>query len=122
MEEGVVAVLRRPWPHSTTLGRIVDISTDGLAFTYVGDEQSLNVSSQLEIMPGDCSSRLREMPFEIISDSQTAPKADFTCLEMRRCSMQFGKLTPTQKRQLDGFIENHSTGELPIESLAHPEF
>jgi hypothetical protein len=117
MEEGVVAVLRRPWPHSSTLGRIVDISTDGLAFTYVGDQQSLSVSSQLEIMRGDCSSRLKEMPFEIISDFQTAAKADFTCLEMRRCSMQFGKLTPAQKRQLHSFIENHSTGELQLNSL-----
>ena len=117
MKEGVAAVLRRPWPHSTTLGRIVDISTDGLAFTYVGGEQSLNVSSQLEIIWGDCSSRLKKMPFEIISDSQTAPKADFTCLEMRRCSMQFGKLTPTQRRQLTNFIENHSTGYMNLTPL-----
>jgi hypothetical protein len=111
-EDGAAAVFRRPWPHSTRLGQIIDISKGGLAFRYIAGEEQSHGPSELEILWGDCSVRLDKMPFETISDFKTATEAPLNSIEMMRSSVQFGELTSEQMSQLEYFIRNHTTGEV----------
>jgi len=112
VEDGALAVLRRPWPHPTTLGQIIDISMGGLAFRYIAGEERSHEPSELEILWGDCSFRLDKIPFETISDFKTANEAPFSSIEMRRNGVQFGELRPEQMSQLEYFIQNHAIGEV----------
>ncbi len=112
-EDGAFAVLRRPWPHRTTLGRIEDISMYGLAFGYVAGEEPTHKSAELEIQWNDCSFRLKKVPSKTVSDFKAATRGRFSSLEMRRCSMQFRKLTPHQKSKLEYFIQNYTTLHRP---------
>jgi hypothetical protein len=111
-EDGAAAVFRRPWPRSTRLGQIIDISKGGLAFRYIAGEEQSHGSSELEILWGDCSVRLDKMPFGTISDFETATEVPLNSIEMRRSSVQFGELTSEQMSQLEYFIRNHTTGEV----------
>ena len=108
-DDGAFAVLRRPWPHPTTLGRIEDINMYGVAFDYTAGEEPPHRSAELEILWNDCSFRLKKVPSKTVSDSVTAIRGRFSSLEMRRRSMRFRKLTPYQKSQLQYFINNYTT-------------
>ena len=111
-EDGAFAVLRRPWPHPTTLGRIEDISMYGVAFDYAAGEEPPHRSAELEILWNDCSFSLKKVPSKTISDSVTAIRGRFGSLEMRRRSMRFRKLTPYQKSKLEYFIQNYTKGKM----------
>ena len=111
--DGAFAVLRRPWPHPTTLGRIEDINMYGLAFDYTAGEEPPHKSAELEILWNDCSFRLKQVPSKTISDSETATRGCSSSLEMRRRSMQFRKLTPYQKSKLEYFIQHYTTFHQP---------
>ena len=56
-----------PWPHSTKVGQIIDMSMHGLAFSYIADEGQSNSSFELGIFLADNSFHLRQIPFETIS-------------------------------------------------------
>ena len=111
-ETGAVAVFRRPWPDSSKLGQIIDISMDGLAFRYTADRERLHGSYQLEIVWGDCSVRCENIPFKDISDLNTRNEAPLDSVELRRGRVQFGELGPDQISKLEYFIQNHTIGEV----------
>ena len=109
-ENGATAVFRRPWPRSSTLGQIIDISMGGLAFRYIADMVRSRGSYELEIVWGDCSCRLDKIPFQTISDCEIDRKPSLN-LVTRRCAMQFMDLTDKQKSDLRYFIQNHTIAD-----------
>ena len=112
-EDGAFAVLRRPWPHPTTLGRIEDINMYGLAFDYTAGQEPPHKSAELEILWNDCSFRLKKVPSKTVSDFKAVTQSRLSSLEIRRCSMRFRKLTPHQKSKLEYFIQNYTTLHRP---------
>ena len=112
VQDTAFVVLRTPWPHSTKVGQIIDISRQGLAFRYIADQGRSNGSSQLEIVSADHSFYLDKVPFKTISDSQTDNDVPFSSIEMRRSTVQFGELTPKQISHLEYFIWNYTTSEV----------
>lgn len=117
-EDGALAVLRRSWPHPTTLGQIIDISMGGLAFRCIADEERSDWSSELSIMLTDSSFYLPRLPIEPVSDFETA-KMPSGCVKPGRCSVQFKELTDKQGSQLKYFIRNHTTGEAWVNDSAY---
>jgi hypothetical protein len=111
VRETAFVVLKAPWPHSTKVGQIIDISMHGLAFRYIADEGRSNGSSELEILSADHSFYLDRVPFKTISDFKTDNDVPFSSIEMRRSGVQFGDLTPSQSSQLEHFIWNYTTSE-----------
>ena len=111
-KDGAFAVLRRPWPNPTTLGRIIDINVHGVAFSCVAPRERLRAWDDLEILWNDCSFRLRNLRARVVSDSRASSEDRFKSLEMRRLSMRFSNLTNSQISQLELFIENYSTDKV----------
>jgi len=110
VQNGAFAVLGAPpWPHSTKVGQIIDMSMGGLAFSYIAEQEPSNGSFELGIFLADNSFHLRKIAFETISDLETngVPCSSIT---MRRSGVQFGELTPNQISQLKYFIRNHTIG------------
>ena len=85
--------------------QIIDISRNGLAFSYRGSEGWGDDLLEL-ILQDDENFYLDKIPIRIISDSPLDESSQY----LRRCGVQFGELTPNQKAQLDYFIQKHLVG------------
>jgi len=110
VEDGALAVLKPPWPHSTRLGQIIDISRGGLAFRCIASEERSNGSCELSIIFADHGFYLNKLPINTISDFETA-KMPFASMTPRRRSVQFEELTHDQMSKLEYFIQKHTIGE-----------
>ena len=113
-KQGAFAVVRRPWPASTILGRMVDISRSGLSFCYVAGEEGLPELCDLEILWNDCRFRLADIQGKTVSDCETPVDGNFHSVQMRRGSMQFGNLSLHQRSQIEHFIQNYTARLSPL--------
>lgn len=91
-------------------GKSIDVSMGGIAFRYIADKVRSRGSYELEIVWGDCSSRLDHIRFKTVSDCEIDSEASLN-FATRRCGMQFADLTDKQKSDLRYFIQNHTTAD-----------
>lgn len=111
VHRGRLAVLTPRWPHSTTVGDILDIGTGGLAFRYVADEVASNGSCELTLACTKPLFFLCKLPIRAVSDLAMTKTASGSMVP-RRLGLQFGELTHDQMSQLDSFIGNHTTAQV----------
>ncbi|UCD86765.1 MAG: PilZ domain-containing protein [Desulfobacterales bacterium] len=100
-------------PDSTKLGRLIDISMGGLAFSHVARTRPPDELFELDLFLVEGDFYLDKVPYEIISDFKTYDN-HFGSITMRRCGVQFGSLTQSQISELEYFIQNHTTGEVQV--------
>ena len=106
-------------PNDTILGQILDISMGGLAFRYL-DSKKPTDCSYLNIFLTERDFCLGNVPIKSVSDYEIdntvvckiADGVPLSYRAMKRSSVQFGELTYHQRYQIEGFIQNHTTGEL----------
>jgi hypothetical protein len=91
------------------LGRINDISMDGLLFRYVDSKIQSIESPVLDILLADCGFYLESVSFNTISDTEIAEDYPIDSVKMKQLRMQFRKLTPNQKYKLEYLIQNHGS-------------
>ena len=100
--DGSVAVVK--YKFSSKFGMINDISRRGLAFHYlVTDFELEEDATELCELIGPC---------KIIKDNYIPPEYSFCLGLMRKCSVQFGEMTPDQKLRLEYFIQNFTEGSI----------
>ena len=97
-----------PSYHSRKLWQIMDISKGGLAFQYVPNGDRIYDSSELDIAYSSGSFYLEKVPFKAVSDLEVKNGIRWSSLKVRRCGVQFGKLTHNQESLLEDFIQNHA--------------
>jgi len=97
-------------PDSTKLGRIIDISMRGLAFSHVGRAKPPGQFFELDIFLIDTDLYIDKIPFETISDFTTLENS-FSSITLRRCGVEFGVLTHDQIAQLERFVEHHTIAD-----------
>ena len=95
---------------STNLGQIINISKDGLAFSYIGKEEQIIGWYKGDIFLSSKRFYLKEIPFNAISDFYIDTKTPYSRVLMKQCRGQFGELTNQQRSRLDHFIANHTIG------------
>ena len=95
-------------PEPVKLVPILDIAMDGIGVYVNNEERWLKAATKIEIMVADCSFYMENIPFESIDDSKMFPADASNLLDGRRCSLKFGKLTPSQKSELKYFIRNYT--------------
>ena len=106
---GVFAVLG---PNSTKVGRVIDISLSGLAFRHVDKEEPLSGLHELDVFMIDGDFHVNKIPFEAVSDYEIVDKGPSALMRLRQSGLRFGALTPSQRSQLEYFIQNHTLDEL----------
>jgi c-di-GMP-binding flagellar brake protein YcgR len=92
-------------------GRLIDISMGGLTFDWVTSQVLPVQATKLDICQTGCSFSLCDLPCVSIWELSIYEKHP-TSLHRKRCGVEFGELTESQKAHLGDFIQNHTTGEV----------
>jgi hypothetical protein len=108
VREDTVVIFRSP---DAGMGRLIDISVDGLTFDWVTSEVLPIEATKLDICRPDSLFILYNLSCQSIWELSIYEERP-TSLHRKRCGVQFGELTRDQKSQLEHFIQNHTTGEV----------
>ena len=93
--------------HSNKLGRVVDISMDGLSFSHVERDGTPRKLRDLDIFLIDRDFYLEKVPLE--SDSVVKSyQPSFSSIYLGRYTVQFGELTRRQRSKIEYLIRNHT--------------
>lgn len=87
---------------------IIDISLKGLAFQYTDRNMWTPNFNALSISRIADEVKIDKVPYKAVSDFPISNVAN--SIFLRRCSVKFLGLAPTQKSQLNHFIQNHTIG------------
>ena len=96
------------------VGKIRNISLDGLVFEYVIEMEFLDIPQRVDIFLAGNRFHMSRIPCRKIYDrpvhltESSGPHA--RPLIAKRCGLQFGKLSDTQERELASFIRTHAVG------------
>ena len=97
---------------------IVDISVDGMAVQYSSLEKWPHEATELEIMVSDCTFYMEKVPFKTMATAETPSSETPADRSMIRYGLQFGKLSPSQRAQIEHFIRRY-TGNGLARKIAH---
>jgi len=92
--------------HAPKIAEIIDISTEGVAFSYVGSAETVNQKHYLEMILPDSTRFMEKLPCKTISDCQIDSGMD-EGLGTRRSSVQFSDLTDDQRAKIACFINDY---------------
>lgn len=106
---GAVAI---PKPEHITQGQIIDISKGGLSFFCNEGKDLTKEFAKLAISMSTELFYLDEIPCKIVSHSATNAALKKTSKKMTRISLQFRELTQNQTKQLEYFLQNHTTNSI----------
>ena len=104
IEHGAFVILPS---HDRKVGRIVNISPDGLAFTYHTSSEGSVMPTELDIFVAGSPIHMYTIPCRIISDFEIDSDIHRSMIE-RRCGVQFGTLNKGQIFQLN-YLMQHNT-------------
>jgi hypothetical protein len=89
-------------PQWNVSGEILDISSNGLSFCYLGEEPLSNASVTGKLFDND-TFHLDGIVLKTVSDYRIASSS----ITMRRRSIQFCDLKPAQVEQIEEFIKDN---------------
>ena len=90
--------------------RFIDNDRSGQAFLYHDDRLKLKDFSNFDIFLVDSGIYLDRIPCKIVSDFELEELDSPNSFSMRRCSIQFDDLAPSQISDLEYFILNCTLG------------
>lgn len=103
--EGAYAVVK-DGEHLTT--RILDISAGGVSLLYSSDSARPRESSVIDLLFAFTRFRIKDFPFEAISDTEVPDQIPSTPGPLRRLGGKFGDLSENQVSELNFFIRNYT--------------
>ena len=95
------------WSNPTLVGQIIDISKNGVSFSYI-DGTPLENGTELGLLYTQDAFYMEKTPFQRISDTAISGHPKST-IKMRRMSGKFLKLSDSQQKDLELFIANHAS-------------
>ena len=95
------------WKQEKTKFAVIDVSMGGLRAQYVGPDMHLYEKNILSIETDDGNIKIEDIPFKVITDYKFTRLPDNSYL--RRCGIQFGKLSEYHKQQLVKLIAEYSS-------------
>jgi hypothetical protein len=90
------------------VGKVLDISINGLAFSYIIEDTPVVKAFQVDIFQSENGFYLSNIPCRIIYDiPYSNPRYDLF-IHPRRCGLCFGKLSKKQEDELIYFLKRYS--------------
>ena len=106
-QDNCYAVLRGNY---SKVGRICDISLNGLSFRYLGEEKEDKDCSHIDIFLVKNGFYLHSMPCKIIYEIEDESFGKGFITRMLRSGVQFLEATKSQSEQLDHFMQTYTIG------------
>ncbi|NLI80410.1 MAG: PilZ domain-containing protein [Deltaproteobacteria bacterium] len=108
---GALASFFPPSPDfALVIGRLIDISSAGLALQYFAKERPAHVANKLEIFGVyQPLMHVEGIPGRIVYDFEVKSNTR-SSLKERRCGVAFGPLTRSKRLQVERFIEQYALG------------
>jgi hypothetical protein len=103
--EGAIVALK---PKSNILGQMIDIGMGGLSFQYIESQEPPGYSNELVILVASQRFFLDKVPFKTVSDIEIENNISFSSIQMRRCSVEFMRLSLEQAASIQDFIIKHT--------------
>lgn len=94
--------------HSNKLGRVVEISRDGISFSHVERDRQPRKLRDLDVFLIDRDFYLENVPVEANSVVKTY-QPSFSSIYLGRYTLRFGELTRKQRSKIEYLIRNHTT-------------
>jgi c-di-GMP-binding flagellar brake protein YcgR len=94
-----VAADRKYW-------KMLDVSRGGMSFRYIPSIDLRGVN-EIDILTQDLDFALEGIPFKVISDCEFV-ESPASFIELRRCGVEFGKLTHLQEAIIIEFIQRYA--------------
>ena len=96
------------------LGQVLDISLEGCAVKYIGEDLNISSDKYLDILMkktnnGGC--HLEKLPINIVWENSPDFSA-FSTITVKKVGIEFRDLTVAQQQQLHNFIENYGVPEV----------
>ncbi len=93
------------------LGRVVDMSESGLSFHYVSysgdDKELMSGAFDLEVFEAASSQYFKGVECKIVYNSEVTRQSGLTdTYHLRRCGVEFGRLSEDQSEQLEYLISH----------------
>jgi hypothetical protein len=104
IEHGAFVIVQS---HDRKVGRIVDISPEGLAFIYHTSGEGSVMATQLDIFVAGSPIHMYTIPYRIVSDFEIDSDIHRSMIK-RRCGVQLGTLRPDQIFQLNYLMEHNT--------------
>jgi c-di-GMP-binding flagellar brake protein YcgR len=93
------------------VGKIYDISLNGLAFRYLAEKMSNENISHVDIFLTNNGFHLSDLPCTIVYDEKE-PISNSNVVSPYRCGLKFEKMNEEQQNKLEFFLNNHTTGKV----------
>ncbi|MBC8317840.1 MAG: PilZ domain-containing protein [Desulfobulbaceae bacterium] len=103
------AVLRPP---VNKIGKVIDISLTGLAFSYFSANGEVLNSSRIDILT-DEGLFLEDIPYSIVNDCIISSEQPFKQITTHRHSVQFRNLSENQVLRIQSFIDTYGHNIIP---------
>ena len=95
------------------VGKIYDISLNGLAFRYLLEKNLEETFTHVDIFLKNDGFYLAGVPCTIICDIKD-PTFRFKEVSLYRCGLKFGLLNEEQQNKLEEFLNKHTNGEVKL--------
>ena len=95
----------------TKVGKIYDISLNGLAFRYLAEQESEETFTHVDIFLSDNGFHLPDVPCNIVYDVKEHTSGSMA-ISPYRCGLSFNVLQEEQQNKLEFFLNNHTIGKV----------
>lgn len=82
------------------VGRVLDLSINGLAFTYILEEDIVEEPFQVDIFQSENGLYLSKIPCRVVYDIPNTKKKYDSLIQPRRCGLCFGALSEKKYNNL----------------------
>lgn len=104
-KDSVAAALRSHL--SKKVGLVMNVSRGGLAFRYIDSAEKVSEPLELDIMLGDISISLKDVPVEFVTDGVMQDEYSFSLIPLRKCSVRFADMNEDTATRLDFLLQHH---------------
>lgn len=101
--------------HPAMSGRLIDISTEGLAFDYLAEKRQTAESMNLRLVSTSFDAFSSSLSVKTIWDVRIRGRTSDASSAIRRCGVRFDDLTGDQRLDVDRFIHTSTTARRKIE-------
>ncbi|MGD9245373.1 MAG: PilZ domain-containing protein [Desulfobacterales bacterium] len=93
------------------VGKIYDISLNGLAFRYLAERKSKEVYTQVDVFLSNNGFHLSVLPCTVIYDEKESI-SNSNMVSPYRCGLKFKPIKDKKKDDLEFFLNNYTNGKV----------